>query len=77
LNGKIYPEILSSKVQTELRAKGLSEPGGNGYFGFGFTPFLDMHLYSDVHQGGNVGNLYVFVTIALLILLIAIINYTI
>ena len=76
LNNEIAPEILSSKVQTELRAQGLSEPGGNGYFGFGFTPFLDIHLYSDVHQGGDVSTLYVFATIALLILLIAIINYT-
>ena len=70
-------DVLSSKIQTELRNAGMSDPENGQYFGIAFTPLLDIHLYSDVDEGGgDIKNLYVFGSIALLILLIAIINYT-
>jgi putative ABC transport system permease protein len=37
---------------------------------------LDIHLFSEVHQGGDIASLYVFGSVALLILFIALINYT-
>ncbi len=77
LNQPTQGNVLSSKIQTELRALGISDPTGSGYFGIEFTPLLDLHLYSKVDEGGgDIKNLYVFGSIALLILLIAIINYT-
>jgi len=77
LNQPIEGKVLSSKIQTELKALGISDPAGNGYFGVKFTPLLDLHLHSEVDEGGgDIKNLYVFGSIALLILLIAIINYT-
>lgn len=77
LNELVDNDVLSSKIQTELRKAGMSDPENGEYFGIKFTPLLDIHLYSEVDEGGgNIKNLYVFGSIALLILLIAIINYT-
>jgi putative ABC transport system permease protein len=77
MNQLVDTEILSSKIQTELQKAGMSDPDNGQYFGIKFTPLLDIHLYSAVDEGGgDIKNLYVFGSIALLILLIAIINYT-
>jgi putative ABC transport system permease protein len=77
MNQLIDTEVLSSKIQTELQKAGISDPDNGRYFGIKFTPLLDIHLYSDVDEGGgDVKNLYIFGSIALLILLIAVINYT-
>jgi putative ABC transport system permease protein len=75
LNKPVESEILSSKIQTELIRLGISDPENGRNVGIGFTPLLDIHLYSEVFEGGDINNLYVFGSIALLILLIAIINY--
>ena len=75
LNKIVSPEILSSKIQTELISMGISDPQNGRYAGIGFMPLLDVHLYSDVFEGGDINNLYVFGSIALLILFIAVINY--
>lgn len=77
MNQQFDTGVLSSKIQTELQKMGMSDPDNGRYFGIGFTPLLDIHLYSDVDEGGgDIKNLYVFGSIALLILFIAIINYT-
>lgn len=77
LNQPMDTEVLSSKIQTEMVKAGMSDPENGRYFGIKFTPLLDIHLYSEVDEGGgDIKNLYVFGSIALLILLIAIINYT-
>ena len=77
MNQLVDNEVLSSKIQDELQKGGMSDPDNGQYFGIKFTPLLDIHLYSDVDEGGgDIKNLYVFGSIALLILLIAIINYT-
>lgn len=77
MNQLVDTDVLSSKIQTELQKVGMSDPDNGQYFGIKFTPLLDIHLYSEVDEGGgDIKNLYVFGSIALLILLIAIINYT-
>ena len=77
MNQHFDTDVLSSKIQTELQQAGMSDPDNGQYFGIKFTPLLDIHLYSAVAEGGgDIKNLYVFGSIALLILLIAIINYT-
>jgi putative ABC transport system permease protein len=75
LNRPIEGKILSAKIQAELQKLGVSVPEDNRYFGFKFIPLLEMHLYSEVDEGGDINMIYVFGSIALLILLIAIINY--
>ena len=76
-NKDVSLEVLESKIQSELVKGGLSDPDNGQYFGIKFTPLLDVHLYSQVFEGGgDIMNLYIFGSIALLILAIAIINYT-
>lgn len=77
LNQLIAPKLLSTKIQEHLQSLGMSDPENGEYFGFVFEPLLDLHLHSEIKSGGgSITNLYIFGSIALLILIIAIINYT-
>ncbi len=82
LNDKL-PELSRKYVSPIIeRAMGMSYDNflqAGNYFGFFIEPLLDIHLYSNVDNGlgkkGNINTVLVFAGIALLILIIAGINF--
>lgn len=79
-------QISPLDQQLKLYGKGMKEqefhlqPGSTDYVSFGLEPLSDVHLHSAVTGGlepsGNITYTYVLSMVALLILLIACVNYT-
>lgn len=61
-------------------SEGAIEEFKNGTMGFDLQPLIDIHLYSDIRweleSNGNIKYVYIFISLAVFILLIACINFT-
>lgn len=70
---------LASKTNALVKEALASElTGANDYVVYNWIPLTDIHLYSDMNESVPVGNIqyvYIFIGVALIILLLAAINY--
>jgi len=66
---------LQSKIQPFMQRMELSDPSKGSYFNFDLVPLTYLHLYSSVDSTSDIKYVLIFSAIALLILVIAGINY--
>lgn len=67
--------VLQSKIQPYLYRQGLSKPEEGSYLNFQLVPIEDLRLYSPANSQSDIKYVIIFSAIALLILVIAGINY--
>lgn len=66
---------LQAKVQPMMQRMELSQPDQGQFFSFQLVPLLDLRLYSPVDSTSDIKYIVIFSAVAILILLIAGINY--
>lgn len=76
LNENVDPKLLETKIASyNERAHGAVMKEVELYLTYFLEPIEDIYLYSERGSGAHIGNVYIFLCVALFILLIAAINF--